>query len=110
MCWLRPAVGAGEIFKSAIFSISLLNPGFLISDPRFHDSGELELKRPFNDGPGSAGVSPAKLSESMPLSFSINAGEAPAFPGRRLFDSYGSLDPWDTKKLCLGFGIYVLFI
>jgi hypothetical protein len=29
---------------------------------------------------GSAGVSPAKLLESMPLSFFIHAGEAPALP------------------------------
>jgi hypothetical protein len=30
--------------------------------------------------PGSAGVSPAKLLKSMPLSFFIHAGETPALP------------------------------
>jgi hypothetical protein len=38
----------------------------------------VNVRKPF---PGSAGVPPAKLLESMPRLFFIHAGETPALPG-----------------------------
>jgi len=44
----------------------------------------VNVRKPF---PGSAGVPPAKLLESMPRPFIMHAGETPALPGRQPLDS-----------------------
>ena len=56
----------------------------------------VNVRKPF---PGSAGVPPAKLLESMPRLFFIHAGKTAALPGWQPSDSLFSPDPPDVSFL-----------